>query len=122
MKRKNIKKGNKLHYAKLDIQNYLISDKLTTHEAKLLFKIRTNMLDFRVNFKSKYGKGQITDEYLLCPICKNHVDNEENIFICSELRNVSNAKFNDIFSNDMNLVAKTIKQFQKLWNARKSKM
>jgi len=123
MKRKNIKKGNKLKYNKLKIQNYLTSDKFTTQEAKLLFKIRTNMLDFKVNFKNKYGKTMVNDEEdILCPLCGNHVDNEENMFLCSELGNILNCEFNDIFSSDINLVAKTTREFQKLWKIRQSKL
>ena len=74
---RNIKKASKIKCTKLEIQDFLISDKLTVQEAKFLFKIRTNMLDFRANFKTKYGNNQLTNDYLLCPICSNHVDNEE---------------------------------------------
>ena len=73
------------------------------------------MLDFKVNFKNKY-------EDILCPLCKNHIDNEENMFLCSELGNISTYKFNDIFSSNMDLVAKTTKEFQKLWKIRQSKL
>ena len=124
MKRKNIKKGNKIKYRKLSIQNYLITDKLTSHEIKFLFKIRTNMLEFKTNFKRKYVKDKVEneEEILLCPVCKDHIDNEEEMLNCKNLSASKNVIFDDIYSNDMNKVSKTLKEFRRLWQIRKKKL
>ena len=65
MWRKNIKKGRNIQYSKLEIQPY--------HS--------------KVNFKNKYGKTEVTNEQLLCPMCNVHIDNEENLLQCSEIVN-----------------------------------
>ena len=54
--KKKLSKGRKLIYNDLNIQKYLTSDLLSVKEAKLLFKIRVNVLDFRANFKTHYIK------------------------------------------------------------------
>ena len=97
------------------MQQYLITEKLATQDIKFLFKLRTNMLDFKVNFKNKYDK----NDQLLCPMCSNHIDNEESLLQCSELINNSDVKYIDIFSTDMNVVTKAASQFKKLWKMRK---
>ena len=118
MRRKDIKKGSNIQYSKLEMQKYLITDKLTTKEIKFLFKLRTNMVDFKANFKNKYDKNEVSNEQLLCPLCNNHIDNEENLLLCSELVNNTKVKYSDIFSKDMNILTKATKQFQKLWKMR----
>ena len=122
MRRKDIKKGSNIQYTKLEIQKYLITDKLTTQEIKFLFKLRTNMLDFKVNFKNKYDKNEVSNEQLLCPLCSVHIDDEENLLVCSELVNNSNVKYSDVFSNDINSLTKATKQFKKLWKMRERKL
>ena len=76
------------------------------------------MVDFKANFKNKYDKNEVSNEQLLCPLCNNHIDNEENLLLCSELVNNSKVKYSDIFSKDMNILTKATKQFQKLWKMR----
>ena len=123
-------KGRMLNYTKLEIQNYLKSDKISVKEAKLLFKIRTNMLEVRINYKGNYLKNkqdQVSTapsdfEHLQCPLCNKHLDNEENIFKCEELKNDSEAEFMNLFSKDMNKMSKALKQFHKLWKIRKNKL
>ena len=122
MRRKDIKKGSNIQYTKLEIQKYLITDKLTTQEIKFLFKLRTNMLDFKVNFKNKYDKTEDSNEQLLCPLCNVHIDDEENLLLCTELVNNSNVKYSDVFSNDINSLTKATKQFKKLWKMRERKL
>ena len=103
-----------------------MSDKLTTKEAKLLFKIRTGMLDVRENFKNKYTNKNESDESnkeaLLCQLCKNHVDNSENILKCSALETNVNMKFDNLFSKDIDITASAIKVFAKLWKIRQEKL
>ena len=81
------------------------------------------MLDFRANYNTKYGNNQLTNDYLLCPICSNHVDNEESFLQCSGLSNAkTNIQFDDLYSVYMNTVSKSVRHFQKLWKLRKLKL
>ena len=80
------------------------------------------MLDFKVNFKNKYDKNEVSNEQLLCPLCSVHIDDEENLLVCSELVNNSNVKYSDVFSNDINSLTKATKQFKKLWKMRERKL
>ena len=121
------KKGRKLKYNKLEIQKYLITDKISTKEAKLLFKVRTEMIEVRQNYKNKYIKKSnepdINEEALLCPLCHDHVDNVENMFKCSALntnnQNDQSIQFDNLFSNNMKTVAQ---QFSYLWRMRQQKL
>ena len=96
------KKGSKIKYKKLEIQKYLLSDKISVKEAKLLFKIRTEMLDVRQNFKNKYIDKSKNDDYneklLSCPLCELHIDNAKNILKCSALDNNNNDNFDELYS------------------------
>ena len=120
------KKGSKIKYKKLEIQKYLLSDKISVKEAKLLFKIRTEMLDVRQNFKNKYIDKSKNDDYneklLSCPLCELHIDNAKNILKCSVLDNNNNDNdndnFDDLYSEDMDKVSSMIKKFNKLWRQR----
>ena len=81
------------------------------------------MLDFKTNFKRKYVKdNEDENEKLLCPVCSDHIDNEENLLNCQYLSASKNVKFEDIYSNDMEKVAKTLKEFRRLWQIRKKKL
>ena len=121
-------KGNKLEYNKLELQNYFKSNQINLKEAKILFKIRTNMLEVKKNYKIKYSKDKhdpndTPDDYL-CPLGDPHVDNEENILKCEklEINNDSEVQFSDLFSNNEDKVAKTLKIFYKKWKIRQDKL
>ena len=112
-------KGNKIKYKRFGLQTYLKSDKISATEAKLLFKIRTNMLDVKNNYRQKYSKNdKVSDEILLCQLSENHVDSEENIFQCTVLENDTDVKFENLFSENIDKVSKVLKQFKKLWRKR----
>ena len=110
-------KASKLTYQCLTMQNYLTSPKVTEKEAKLLFKIRVRSLNVRNNYKNKY-----MNDSLLCPLCNQHIDNQENVLLCKELNSSQNTKYDDLFSPDLDVVAKTIKHFKYLWRKREEKM
>ena len=120
-------KGRHIKYIELKIQNYLVSQEISTQEAKMLFQIRSEMIDTKENYKHKYIKKsndtQTNLEALLCPLCRLHVDNAETILQCSELpKNNQNIKFQDFFSNDMKTVSVAIKHFMKIWKIRQQKL
>ena len=119
------KKGYHLNYQRLEIRDYLVSDKFTTAESKLLFKLRTEMLEVKSNFKGKYKKkNQTEDQYLCCQLCKSHIDTQENLLLCTQLNenNKYNILYSNFFSPDINTVAYTVKQFKKLWRVREEKL
>ena len=96
----------------------------------LLFKVRTEMIEVKQNYKNKYikksNKSEVNEKALLCPLCQDHVDNVENVFQCSEL-NIDNENdqsklFDNLFSENMKTVAPAIKQFSYLWRMRQQKL
>ena len=56
-------KGRNLTYSKLKTMDYLISGQLPPQEAKLMFKLRSRMLNVKENFKNKYLNN---DTFLHC--------------------------------------------------------
>ena len=55
-------KGEDIVYGNFKLQNYLNSELFNTKQAKLLFKLRSRMVDVRNNYKNKYK------DNLLCPV------------------------------------------------------
>ena len=99
-------------YSALKMQNYFRSSNLTIREKKLLFKLRTGMTKVGNN----YGKKS------LCPLCMSHEDNQEKMLECvilklqcKELQQISDEKYEDIFSLDINKISKI---FQKCFETR----
>ena len=61
----------------LKLQPYLCPGKLGVKEAKLLFQLRTRMVDVKENFRNKYPD-------TMCPVCKgNSKDTQEHVLECS---------------------------------------
>ena len=108
-------KGNNLVYNELKMQNYLVSNKLNSNEAKFLFKIRCRMLGVKENFKDNFKNN------LTCQPCLSHTDTQEGILTCSALNNEQNTtKYNDLFSQDLDIVVPALKQFRALWRKRET--
>ena len=75
------------------IQDYLISNKLTTEEKQLLFQLRTRSYDCKANFRNLY-KNQ-----LACSIC-GHEDNQPHLLSCTTTTqgvDLTGIKYSDIF-------------------------
>ena len=84
---------------KLEMQNYLKTYKIFTHRKKLLFKIRTKML----NVGQNYGKA------VLCPLCLNEKDNQSHLTKCTRIQSslsilTSHIKMEDAFLENMDNV------------------
>ena len=81
-------------YKELKIRNYLKSDKLSSRKQKLLFKLRTRMIDVGNN----YGKIN------LCPLICIALDDQQHIFKCKQLNSTlevtNNFNYEDIFSEN----------------------
>ena len=83
LKRKK-KKMIKLKYAKLEIQPYFLSKVVHRHQAQLIFKWRTHMYDFKLNFKRMYK-----EDDLLCKLGCSHIDSQDNILKCDVIKIIS---------------------------------
>ena len=77
IKNDDMKKIKNIPYKNLEMQNYLKTDKIFTHRKKLLFKIRTRML----NVGHNYGK------MITCPLCLNEDDNQSHLIKCTAIQN-----------------------------------
>ena len=93
-----------LWYSKLQIQDYLKSNKFTTVEVRTIFSFRTRMANFGENFKN--GRSQVP-----CPLCHLHLDSQAMAFQCSKvLEEVEiNGNYYDLFKDEISKgLAKTV--------------
>ena len=96
-------KVNKIEYTTLQAQSYFKSPLFSNSEAKLLFKIRTEFIDCKTNFKHMNRENN-----MLCPLCKQAEDNQKHIIDCKYIRkNITsrdisdrNIVYEDIYSNN----------------------
>ena len=84
------------------MQDYLLTDNLTTEEKHLLFKFRTYTYPCKTNFRRLY------EPDLSCPICLEE-DRPEHLLNCTTQGvDINSVKFSDIFGN-INQQTKIIK-------------
>ena len=76
--KKDKSKLKDLYYDELKIQEYLISDELLTSEKKLLFQLRTRMINVKDNFKH----GHVD---LVCPLCMTYNDTQQHLLECQSI-------------------------------------
>ena len=96
----NLKKTKDLNYPSLDIQNYMISEKLNVQQRKFLAHLRGRMIKVRRNYSKMH-------ESLLCPLCSikgyNFEDSQEHLLQCMSLCNDkevdTGSKYSYIFSD-----------------------
>ena len=78
------RKMETLEYKEFKTQNYITLEEMKPETVKEIFKFRVKMADFKYNFKGKYK------EDLRCPLCRNHIDKQDEIVNCSVLKNTFN--------------------------------
>ena len=97
----------------MEMQDYLSPNNLSNDDSKLIFLLRSRMLDVKCNYKGKYIHSNI-----LCPVCKKEEDTQAHILECADL-NVENQivtetiDYDKLFSDKLNdkiSVAKVIKE------------
>ena len=82
-----LKKLKCLNQYKAKIKRERYMDILQQERVRVLFKVRTQMISVRNNFKNKY-------EDLMCPRCKKEIDDEKHLFTkCEKLVDIQN-KYN----------------------------
>ena len=118
-------KGKELSYTKLKMSEYLYNSQLNLTESRLLFKIRSRMINFRSNFKMKYSTapGVVSTPSLLCPLCQQHEDRQDLLTTCSALVDVeisSSYRYEDMFGQDQDKLVSSFKEYQKKWKRREA--
>ena len=91
-KNKRVGKMKNLFYSELSLQEYLVDHKITTSQARAIFKFKTRMANFSENFKA----GGLTKP---CPLCLEAPDTQQHSLVCKIiLENISvNTRYEDIF-------------------------
>ena len=112
-------KGANLVYNKLKLRQYLSSNKLSVSDSKLLFKIRSQMLNVKENFRQKYLN---ETESLYCQHCKNietstkQIQSQEHILVCDSLEEKVQVEYKDLFSLNMDKVKTALEGYKVAWN------
>ena len=85
-------KMKNLIYPGLELQDYLLLKDMNVSQAKALFKFRLRMAPFGENFKGG-------SEKVLCPLCGNHPDGQEESFMCEKMKQMINIQgnYNQVF-------------------------
>ena len=94
---------------------------LNVLDSKLLFQLRSRMIDVKANFKNKYVN-------IKCPICKleGSEDTQPHVFECTKLGNQDyviisdNILYSDIFDDNVEKQIAALNLFKCLWNERKT--
>ena len=98
---KRTKLKNLRHFG---FQDYLKTEKLSSREKRLLFSLRTRMTDVKTNYRNKYKFN------MQCSICKdkNSEESEIHLLNCKKIienidseTNLTNAKYENIFSDNL---------------------
>ena len=107
--KKSHSKLDNLHYSKLQMQSCLSSNSIYKSDAKILFKLRTHMADFKSNFKN----GNID---LNCRFCFEE-DLQDHVLVCdavaANIPEASEVQYKNIFSNNNKEVKKTLNAIKK---------
>ena len=113
-----LKKTKLANLTTWQMQDYLVSDKLSLSEKRLLYMLRVRMIEVKNNFSSKYG------DKLECSLCLNHIEDQENLLKCSEIVsevNTSEITYRDIYGT-LEKQAEAIKIWKQVLKVRNSKM
>ena len=107
-----------VEHEKFQFQKYFQPSGSSIDEVKLLFQLRSRMVDVRINFKNKYDD-------TLCPLCKAADDSQEHVFSCTKLTTNKNflidgdIEYSHIFHSDVKKQLPSVRMFNSLWIERK---
>ena len=74
----NHSKMASLNYSDLKTQEYLVNKSFHCGDAKLLFSLRTRMVNVRNNYKNRQGD-------ICCPLCDQDDDTQEHLLVCEKM-------------------------------------
>ena len=102
--KESLSKVKNTEHNKVEIQTYFTSPLFSNAETSLLFKLRTQFIECKINFKYMYSNNNLE-----CPLCKNHNDDQKHILNCEIIRNEictrevmnTSIKYEDIFSDNI---------------------
>ena len=101
------------------MKEYLSSEKLNLDEKRLLFQLRTRMVEVRTNYKNKYG------DNLNCTLCQSQSEeSQEHLLVCPGLAEIPvnpSVKYQDIFGN-LDGQVEAVKHWTKLMSLRRIKL
>ena len=110
LKNKHSKLDN-IKYEKLEMQPYLKSKSFYQDEARLLFRLRSNMYNVKRNFSSIY------ENNMKCRLCQTEIEDQQHLIFCENLKTendpIDHGRYSDIFGNDINKMNKILKIFKK---------
>ena len=102
----------------LAIQDYFLPNELNNKQKKLLFSLKSRMVDVHENYKQRY-KNDTT-----CRLCLTQSESQQHILTCSEiLKDINIVSYNqleydDIFSPDVSKQISVTRLFESLYNHR----
>ena len=105
-------------HSELKIQNYLQPLALDVQDSKLLFQLRSRMVEVKTNFRNKYSD-------ISCPVCKLTEDTQQHVMECTILLSRSNimvsdmTRYSHIFSEDIEKQKVALQTFKSFCNDRK---
>ena len=104
LKKEKHSKLDRLHYGELKLQDYFKLQGLNITELRETFKFRVRMLEFGENFRGNA-------DFICCPLCASHLDNQNMLFQCPLLKNMeaSHSDIEKIYTD--NTDADTIKVY-----------
>ena len=103
-------KMDNLYYSEIKPQAYLTMETLNIDEIRNIFRWRTRMARFGENYKG--GR-----EFVMCPLCRKHFDNQNMSLDCEIMRSKMNiqCKMTDIYAETVTKeTAKVLLQMMKL--------
>ena len=90
-----------------DIKEYLTTNRLSTSEKQLLFKLRTHMIQVKGNYSSMFK------DDMSCRLCDtNSEESQEHILSCPSLAtssNINNVKYMDIYDQNLDIQITAVK-------------
>ena len=90
-----------LNYSDLKTQEYLVNKSFHSGDAKLLFSLRTRMVNVRNNYKNRQGD-------LRCPLCEQDVDTQEHLLACEKIhQSEPGVSYDAIFEDDREDIRET---------------
>ena len=115
-------KMSNLNYQELKCSKYLLDNRLSNEDKKLLFKFRTRMYTVKANFRTQFK------DKLDCKLCKSAIESQAHLFECNEIKNMipelksnSKVKYEHIFGN-IGQMREVVKILQKICAERESQI